>query len=251
MSPGQYYDGLRIKESPAFTQPRPERRRTSKAERFFASAVYAAEMVQRMGIAVTPSAIHQNNTELPLSVLVDLFEQPKFLNALEDRGVSLPGSPGLDPQQLTALAIYLDMTVPMTHAQKLKAAGITEAKWRGWQKQPEFARRLAALAEDIISEATPVAMQRLAQLVDAGNLPAITLQLELSGRHDRRKETVDVNALLLGIFAVLDEEVDAATLSRISDKVRSMMGQNAPAQVLQVTSQPVPAPNIVIQPLEG
>jgi hypothetical protein len=249
MQPGQYYDGLRIRESPAFMQPRPARRRTSKAERFFASAVHAAEQVQRMGIAVTPSAIHQNNYELPLTVLVELFEEPKFLNALEDRGVALPGAPGLDPHQLSALAIYLDMTVPMTHAQKLKAANVSEARWRGWQKQPEFARRLAALAEDLIAESTPVALQRLAQLVDAGNLKAVELQLELSGRHDRRKETIDVNALLLGIFAVLDEEVDAATLSRISDKVRSMMGQNTPAQVLQVTSQPVP--HVVIEPLEG
>jgi hypothetical protein len=240
---------LNIVGNPAFARARP-RRIADKAEVFFARTMYAVEQMHRDGVAITPRNVHAFNENLPETLLGEVMASPKFAESCLERGIPLSANPGLGPEQLTALAIYSDMTVPMTHAQKLRAAGVTEGQWRGWMRQPEFAARIGQLMNDVLHDSVPVAKQRLAQHVDAGNLPAITLLFEMEGVHDRRKETVDVNALLMGVFSILDEEIgDIEIMTRIANKIRQqMMGQGPILTLKPAEPQPVEQPAIEEQP---
>jgi len=152
---------------------------------------------------------------------------------------------GMTPEQLSAAAVYFDSTSKMSHKQKLQAAGITELRWRGWMKEPAFARYVGEIGESILREAQPVALVRIAESIDKGERWAIELGLEITGRHDRREKSVDINQLLMGIFGILDDEVgDPKVLAKIAEKVKLMIGGGAP--VMQIT----PA-EMQQQPIEG
>lgn len=232
------YAGMNVVGNAVFAS-RTERRRVSAEQRFFDSAVYAAEMCQRQGWAVTSDTLRMVNGELPTKLLADLIESEKFQHALEERGIPLVHSKGLSPEQNAALAVFFDMSTPATLPQKLKMAGVSQSKWNGWLRQAPFLTRYNQLAEDILKGTPALALQRLHQHVDHGNIKAIELTLEMTGRHDRRKEQVDVNALLMGIFGVLDEFVDADTMRMVSDRVKQLMGGGGP--VMQIAPPPTSA----------
>lgn len=233
LQPGEHWEGTVVVENPVFAT-RATRTVLTKAERLFSAAIYAAEQAQRQGYSIGADTLNMVNPELSVALLTDLLGSSKFQNALEARGIALTSRTGLTPQQLGALSLYLDNTTPATHAQKLKIIGVSNTQWQGWLRQPRFAARYSELAEEALRDVTPIALQRLAQHVDNGNLNAITLALEINGRHDRRKDTVDVNQVLAEIFAVLDEEVSAEVLGRIAAKVKSRLGTGSTPQVLQI-----------------
>ena len=246
ISPGDWDPEHGIVHDPVFASRVPKRRLPSRAERFFNSAVYAADQADRGGLVVSVETMAGFNPELKKTELAELLTTEKFQRALTERGIPLPSETGLSAEQLMAAAIYMDTTTPMSHAQKLRAAGITEAKWRGWLRQPAFAHQIAALSEESLAAAKPVALARLSQLADEKNLKAIELVLEVTGRHDRRKETFDVSQLMVAIFSVLDEEIaplpgGVAVLDRIVGKVRAMMGTGQ-APVLRIESAPIERP---------
>lgn len=230
LRPGGYWDGLNVVDNPALMVPRVAKaRRPSREERLFNIALYAAVKLAQEGIAVTATTLHSENPDVPERLYAELLTSPKFLGALEDRGIQLVTTGGLSPHQMSALAIYFDMTSRLSHAQKLKAAGVTEAVWRGWMRQPAFSAGVNQLAEGILQDAKPVMLQRLAEAADAGEKWAIVFGLEVTGRHDRRDQGVDMNALLLTIFTVLDEEnVAAGTMARIAARVKEIIGAGAP-----------------------
>ena len=236
LQPGEHWDGLKIVGNPVYDRV-PVRKKPSKEQVFFSRVVQAASDLQREGIAISPRTVWQFNPSLPEILVAEIFATPAFAAALEERGIPLSPHPGLSPEQMACLLIYMDMTVPMSHAQKIRAAKVTEAQFRGWMRQPEFASRMNQLGGDTLVDAIPIAKQRLAQLVDSGNLPALTLLFEMTGVHDRRKETFDVNGLLMQIFSILDEEVpDVAILERIADKIKSRLMDQAP--VLKISTAP-------------
>ena len=236
LQPGEHWEGLKIVGNPVYDRV-PVRKKPSKEAVFFARVVQAVSDLHREGIAISPRTVWQFNHLLPEVLVSEVFATPAFAAALEERGIPLSPHPGLSPEQMACLLIYMDMTVPMTHAQKIRAAKVTEAQFRGWMRQPEFANRMSQLAGDTLVDAIPVAKQRLAQLVDAGNLAAMTLMFEMTGVHDRRKETFDVNGMLMQVFSILDEEVtDVTTLQRIADKIKSRLLDQAP--VLKISSAP-------------
>lgn len=212
---------------------RPAPRPTAE-QLLFARVVYAAEQLHREGITITAANLHAFNMDIRETDAATILATPLFADAMAERGIPLRESPGLSPEQMVALVIYMDMTVSLSHTQKLKAARVTEGQWRGWQRQPEFAARLAELGDENLRNMMPVAKQRIAQRIDAGDLSAITIGMEVTGTHDRRRESVDINQVLQQLFNILDEEVsDRDVLGRIADKIRvNMMGQ---APVLKIT----------------
>jgi hypothetical protein len=243
LRPGTYWDGVEVVDNPAFQQLRQTRApQPSREERLLSSAIYAAEQLHRQSIPVTPETLHDENGDISFAIWRDLYASEKFLSALEQRGIALPSQSGLTPQQLSALAIYMDMSAKMTHPQKLKAAGVTEAQWQGWRRQPLFEAYLAETAEGLLTQSVPVALQRIAEATDAGERWAIELGLEMTRRHDRRDRAIDVSALLLQVFSVLDDEgVPDVVLGRIAGRIREMMGQAAPQQIIvQAAPQSMP-----------
>lgn len=232
----------------AFVSRQPRPRPPSRAERVFNSAVLAAERCQRQGLPITVETLcmQANPTVVTAKLASELLINDKFLNALDARGIRLPEHEGLSSMQLHALSIYMDMSVSLTHAAKLRAMGITDSVWRGWNQQAAFSARLSEIAEERLQASTPVALQRIAEGVDSGDRKFIELQLEMTNRHDRRKETVDLNKILMLIFNVIDEEIkDPATLERVGERMKKLHDQG----LLGGPVVPVPR-NAVARPTE-
>lgn len=247
LQPGEHWEGLKIVGNPVYDRV-PVRRGPSREEIFFGRVVQAASDLQREGIAISPRNVWQMNPNLLEKHVAEVFATAAFAAALEERGIPLSPHPGLSPEQMACLLIYMDMTVPMTHLQKLKAAKVGEARFRGWMRQPEFARQMNQLGGDTLVDAIPVAKQRLAQLVDSGNLAAMTLMFEMTGVHDRRKETFDINGMLMQVFSILDEEImDVTILDKIASKIKSRLMDQAP--VLKISQRDESAPPAIEESL--
>ena len=236
LQPGQHWEGLDIVNNDSFrsrTKPKPP----TLEEEFFSKAIYAAEMCQRQGWAVTPETMQMVNEDLRSAPLSDLLATDKFQNALHARGIPMTTKSGLSPRQLTAIAVYLDMSTPATHTQKLRMAGVTSREWEGWWRQPAFAARMSEMMEDVTRMNTPVAEQRLAQAVDAGAPWAIQFALAMNRRFDPRAETADPTVALREIFDILDEILDADTLHRLDERLRAKReGRPAEVQVVRIAA---------------
>jgi hypothetical protein len=214
------FAGFSPKNLPDFTPAKP-RRAPSPAERGFAAAVTVAERLQRQGISIDPGTLSRECYGMSFDDAAELLGSSRFAAALEERGISLHPMQDLSPRQAAALAIYLDTTSSATHAQKLRASGISEATWRGWLRQPKFASYMSTVSDEILAASIPVAKQRIAQGVDAGDIKFIDLALRLTGNNP--DADVNVHAAMMAIFEILDTEVDPQTMRRIAEKVSGMM----------------------------
>lgn len=215
------FAGFSPRDVPEYTGAKP-RRQGTPAERGFAAAVIACERLQRQGISIGPDTLAYEIPVLSSADAAELLGSARFAAALDERGISLHPMQDLSPRQAAAIAIYLDTTTMMTHAQKLKAAGVSESVWRGWLRQPKFSSYLSTVADEVLAATVPVAKQRIAQGVDAGDIKFIDLALRLTGNNP--DADVNVHAALMAIFEILDQEVhDPSVLARIAGKVSGMM----------------------------
>jgi hypothetical protein len=232
LQPGQHFEGANIVDNPVFAAP--PRRSVALEERLFAQVVFAAQRAHDAGLTVSVDTVRGFNRDLPQVAVRDVLVSERFAVACEELGIPLSDFPGLSPHQVVALSIYLDTSTPATHSQKLRAAGVSPAQWKGWLRQGEFANRLQQAAGQALYDAVPLAQQRLVEAVDAGARWAIEMSLEMTGVHDRRGDGANLQTILQGIFNVLDEEiVDSAVLDKIGDRIKQHMGLGAPQVVQQ------------------
>ncbi len=189
----------------------------------------AAESLSRQGIEVNVQTLNGEDQRLGLDVLERALPSRVIQAGLRARGIEV-GAPlnELTVEQRAFLAIYLDMSNPATHRAKLRAAGVTQRQLDGWMRQPIFRQEMAALSEERLRSVQPLAFERLSEMVDQGNFKAIEMVLEVLGRHDRRQGTVDVQAVLMGVFSVLDEELASVpggdeVMRRVAARMRNAM----------------------------
>jgi hypothetical protein len=198
--------------------------RLNDAERLFNRGIAAAESCVRNNWAVTASNLNLADRLIPQEKAAFLIDLPKFQLALDSRGISVEPMSELTAQQRAALSMYFATDVTMSHTTKLKVIGASSVQWRGWLRQPVFAAYATQLADDILDASVEVAKQRLAELVDAGNIKAIDRTLAWRGGFDyRNPQGGDMNAILMAIFEILDESrVPNEVMKRIADRVRAL-----------------------------
>lgn len=218
---------------------------TSGEQWLFDICVGAAEALGRQGLVITAANLHGQDSRITLARAAEVVASGRFADACEARGIPLSTRYGLTPEQSAAVAIYMDTSVTMSHAQKLRAAGVSEQKWRGWMRQQAFSDAMARTAENIISDSAPLAFMRIHDVLDKGAnrdaLKAAELVLEITGRHDRRQQSLDVGAILTAVFQILDEEgVDPAILASAGARIRTLTAGTITPTV-QTTSRPADA----------
>lgn len=183
-----------------YNAPNPDRYRKSGAQMLFEKVLVAAQLAHTRGFTIdTDSLLNQDPTLDPVQV-TSLLGTPKMLSALEDRGIPAGDvNTGLTGEQLYAIQVMVDPSGALTPWAKLKRLGITFAKWEGWLKQPAFARYYSELSEKIMSGSVPNALTRLNQLADSGDLKAIQLLLQLTGRIKPEQASVTDFARLVDV----------------------------------------------------
>lgn len=221
------------------------------------TGVQLAERLHREGMPVNEDTLGSASPGLlSQAALRRLAGSARFKQALSDRGIAADILLELTPHMLHALAVYLDTSTPMTHRERLRAAGVTQTKWDGWKRNPRFAARLAELSEERIADLIPVASLGLFSAADRGERWAIEMGLAITGRYEPGKSGADPQQLLMAVFDILDDEgVPPAVMRKVGARLRMLAsGVGADAAVRGATNAilaaseqpatglPVPAP---------
>lgn len=151
-----------------------------------------------------------------------IFATSQFKQAMEIRGVVISGAPiGISADQGHALEILTDISDRRTFNQKLKAAGITNAKYRAWMKNPAFAQIVRRTAEDVM-HANEQGMIQLASKAADGDMRAIAFMWEVNNKHNpQRQNQQDVNVIVSSILEVVYRNVkDPDILGNISRELK-------------------------------
>lgn len=148
------------------------------------AAMTAAVLAHGRGLPINGDTLKRLDPTYAEETYTDLLNTPKFIEGLASRGINLKPKQVLTAEQLYVLQVMLDPTMGLSPMAKLRRLGIPFPKWQGWLHQPMFSQAYREMSERILSESIPAALTRLRQLADAGDLKAIKLELELTGRYN-------------------------------------------------------------------
>lgn len=215
-------DGVKSKERDLF-------------ERVLASAVAA----DRRGFFVEVSTVLDQDAQLSREGVEVVWKSSKFQRALHDRGIKTTSDPNLTLRQENFLQAYLNplnLKQPSVIAKQLKIGAL---ELDGWMREKFFAAALEAKSAENLKKFLPLADQALGQLVQQGDMKAITFVNQLTGRFDANsRQGVDVPALLLQVQDIVLRHVrDPITKRNIG---RELVALASGAGPLSVIAEPQP-----------
>lgn len=136
-----------------------------------------------------------------------IISTPEFKALMTARGFNF-GVAKLNPEQYFAVSILTDPSNRKPLSAKLKQAGITSAQYRAWLKQPHFREYITKVSEDMLGEHVQDVHTRVAEKAINGDMTAVKLYYELTGRHDpARQQMVDLQRVVGGLIEILTRYV--------------------------------------------
>lgn len=187
----------------------------------FAQALVAAERAAREGMPIQAETLNSQDPDLPIYVAVELLEDPRFGRALEELGVNWSPKQRVSSEQIAAARMYLAAGT-RSHATRLRAAGVTSAKWAGWMRQPQFKAYIAQHSIDALDAALPGTHMALASEAMEGKPWAVQLLYQVTGFHDPNKVD-DPRRYFERVFEVLsDEGVADEILRKVALAIREL-----------------------------
>lgn len=140
---------------------------------------------------------------LPKEAVEEIVGLEAYASVMACRGVDVSESTTISPQQDAALMILCDIGSKDSWGARLKKAGITQAVFEAWMRNPTFETRWREHAERILSNHS-LALVQLGQKVAEGDLAAIKFQLEASGRYSaQQQQQIDFMAAMNRVLEVL------------------------------------------------
>lgn len=141
----------------------------------------------------------------------------------------------LSPTQIYAVQILTNPTNRLPLARKLKMAGVSYATYRAWLKQPAFAEYITKISEDMLGEHVADVHTRVLEKATNGDIQAIKLYYELTGRHDPQKQQmVDLNGVIGLLLEVITRYVpDAVALGKITADIDLILSGGTPKALEQ------------------
>ena len=211
----------------------------SKERALFERVLAAAVAADRRGFFVEPSVVLDQDASLGLADVQLVWGGSKFQRALADRGIKTTSDPNLTLRQETFLQAYLNplnLKQPAVVARQLKIGAL---ELDGWMREKHFAAALEAKSAENLKRFIPLADQALGQLVQQGDMKAITFVNQLTGRFDANsRQGVDVPALLLQVQDIVLRHVrDPITKRNIG---RELVALASGAGPLSVIAEPQP-----------
>lgn len=172
-----------------------------------------------------------------------VWQTSKFQRSLDDRGIKTTKDPHLTLRQETFLQAYLNplnLKPPQVLGKQMK---ISVPELDGWMRDKHFADAMSAKSEENLRKYIPMADQALGQLVQQGDMKAITFLNQLTGRFDpNRSQAVDVVSLLLAVQDIVLKHVrDPITKRNIGRELMAMaQGQHSSTVI------PEPLPDAIM-----
>lgn len=211
------------------TEPRlytsEEKRWKRKEERFFDDALAAAMLCHMRGKPIDPEALRTENDGLPTKQLYALIRTPRFIEALESRGIPSQDATRLTRDMVEVLRILADASLDLSERARVERVGVDWNVFLGWMDFAPFKEQYNQFTQDTIRKAIPAARRALAGEAQRGNLQAIKYMFEYSGEYDpATKQVDDVRQMMRDIFTIIAKTVtDQDQLLKIASDMSSMM----------------------------
>jgi hypothetical protein len=161
------------------------------------------------------------------------LRQEETTHALAIRGVSTEVH--LTPEQDYVISILGDTSSKLNWNERMRRAGVSNAKLMAWRKNPVFDNAMKGLAEQVTAN-HDVALFELGRKVGEGDMRAIEKSLEISGRYNpAQQSTVDAIAIINKTVEVLAKHLSdqpdllkaiAKDLSHVQQDVRQIESKN-------------------------
>lgn len=189
-------------------------------------------LYRREGVFPTVKEVHKSWPSVSVKTYEKAFATSEFKQALELRGISMGVSPGLTAEQSMAILSLSNWADRASTETKLKKLGISMAKYQAWMRQPLFASTLSQRAEHNLGDSVQIALNRLIEKADAGDMRAIEKALEISGRYNpaQIEQNNARQVVLVMVEAVLkhvsSKEEKAAILAEVEQamQIGTVMG---------------------------
>lgn len=199
-------------------------------ERVLAAAVAA----DRRGFFVEVSTVLDQNPKLSKEDVELVWGSSKFQRSLADRGIKVSRDGLLSLRQETFLQAYLNplnLLPPQVLAKRMK---IGVAELDGWMREKGFAAAFKVKSAENLERFLPLADQALGQLVQSGDMKAITFLNQLTGRFDpNAKGQLDVIGLLMMVQDIVLRHVrDPVTKRNIGRELMALAQGNSAASVI-------------------
>jgi len=206
----------------------------TKEQALFEQVLAAAVAADRRGFFVEAQTVIDQDGRLTEDQIELVWSTTKFQKALESRGIKTVANPNLTLRQETFLQAYLNpmnLKPPQVLAKQMK---INIAELDGWMRDKHFASAFSAKSEDNLKKYLPIADQALGQLVQSGDMKAITFLNQLTGRFDpNARANLDVPALLMQVQDIILRHVrDPITKRNIARELVALATGNSPATVV-------------------
>jgi hypothetical protein len=220
-----------------------ESKKRTKEQELFETVLAAAVAADRRGFFVELQTVIDQCPGIAPEDVELVWQTSKFQRSLEDRGIKTTKDPHLTLRQETFLQAYLNplnLKPPQVLAKQMK---ITIPELDGWMREKNFAEAMSAKSEENLRKYLPIADQALGQLVQQGDMKAITFLNQLTGRFDpNRSQSVDVVSLLLAVQDIVLKHVrDPITKRNIGRELMAMaQGQHSSTVI------PEPMPDAIM-----
>lgn len=224
-------------------ESRLESTKQTKEQVLFERVLAAAIAADRRGFFVEVQTVLDQDQGLTREEVELVWQTSKFQRSLQDRGIATTKNPNLTLRQETFLQTYLNpmnLKPPQIIAKQLK---ISIPELDGWMRQKHFAEAMSAKSEENLRKFLPLADQALGQLVQQGDMKAITFVNQMTGRFDpNARQSVDVVALLLAVQDIVLKHVrDPITKRNIARELMAMaQGQHSSTVI------PEPMPDAIM-----
>lgn len=176
----------------------------TREQLLFEKVLAASIAADRQGLFLEVQTILDQDSSLTKGEIELVWQSPKFIRSLDDRGIRHTSNPNLTLRQEMFLQAYLsplNLKTPQVLAKQMKI-GLPELD--GWLRQKEFASAMSAKAADNLKSYIPIADQALGQLVQQGDMKAITFLNQLTGRFDpNARQNIDLPAILMQVQDII------------------------------------------------
>lgn len=128
--------------------------------------------------------------------------------------------PGLTTKQVDAVNAYFSiLEEKKSLGVALAEADVTVTAWNGWMRDPIFAGYVRDVGSTLYGDRQPTMDMALIREAEAGDVPALRLAMEVTGRIKQDKNSVDAGMLLARVLEVVSRHVDRPTQAAIGAEI--------------------------------
>jgi hypothetical protein len=184
---------------------------------------YIEQMYHIDGATPRPSSI-ATVLNLPIEKVEKIIHDQLVVDSLVGRGILQDSNGFLSTDQLAGMAIFFDTKDGRSLKKKLADAGISTLQWNAWKNDPIFASALRNRAEKSLENNLAETEVALMDSAHRGDISAIKLHLELTGRWSSKTVgELNVEFLMIKILECIQRHVtDPEQLMAIAEELSAL-----------------------------